>query len=982
MSGLTGVNAQKIIPSDLKKEFSDPPMKSWPKTYWWWINGNIDTVRIKEEIISMKNAGLSGFDIFEIGVPKWAPEGTKVPPGEITFMGDDFLHAVKIALDEAGKLDMEVGLNMASSWNAGGSWITPEYAAKSIYFSKVEFNKKGMKLPFPKLVRTVIKGKIVLEEDQKELDIEKNKQGKPVYFREVAVLALPKGTSSKKDAFENVIDVTEYFDPKTERLNWEAPQGKFEIFRYICSNSGEKLKLPSENSDGLIVDHFDADATAFHFNHIIDRLKTILGDDFSKSSLKSLYLASYEALGTVWTETLPEKFKELNGYGIEKYLPVLFNDEAFAGPSPGNLQRDFQFTLSELMIDNFYRKAKEVANSHGLKINSESGGPGFPLHNVPVEPLKSLGVMDLPRGEFWINHTRFNDDGIDILRVVKEVSSASHIYGNGVVEEEAFTSFQHWQEGPFEMKPMGDRAFCEGMNKVVVHGSTHNSRGSGNPGWVYHAGTHYNDKRVWWPKVKPFNQYLSRISNVMQKTDFTADVLYFYGSAVPNFTGSKNSRFYVGTGFDYEVVNSEILMRTTVEKGQLVLPTGAKFKMLALAPEEEIMPEILDKLKQLAAKGAKIVSEKPKSLIDRSTVSSPNLTTSDIDELWADLTNSPDKAMSIKGKVFSGISSKELLRQMDVSPDFTYDDTGFNILDYIHYSRNGSDYYFVRNTTDQWVSRNCTFRQEGKTPEIWDPLTGNINEVTIFRSNGRGIQLPLTLAPYGSAFVVFSKGGTSSGTYTNISTISQDPPLLNYTENGTMILDQGDFTLEQGDKKTFITNRIKEQPLSGAWELFFPNVQDAPERVVLPALIPWSESEIEGIKYFSGTAKYVKTFTYAINSSTAENQRIFLELGELSNIGEVWLNGQNLGVSWTKPHRFDVTKLIKPGENLLEIEIANTWSNRLKGDAITGKNFTNTNIQSTSINGLNKIKVPWKEVPLMGSGLKGPVKLIFLSTIK
>jgi len=126
----------------------------------------------------------------------------------------------------------------------------------------------------------------------------------------------------------------------------------------------------------------------------------------------------------------------------------------------------------------------------------------------------------------------------------------------------------------------------------------------------------------------------------------------------------------------------------------------------------------------------------------------------------------------------------------------------------------------------------------------------------------------------------------------------------------------------------------------------------------------------------------VKTFTYAINSSTAENQRIFLELGELSNIGEVWLNGQNLGVSWTKPHRFDVTKLIKPGENLLEIEIANTWSNRLKGDAITGKNFTNTNIQSTSINGLNKIKVPWKEVPLMGSGLKGPVKLIFLSTIK
>jgi len=197
-----------------------------------------------------------------------------------------------------------------------------------------------------------------------------------------------------------------------------------------------------------------------------------------------------------------------------------------------------------------------------------------------------------------------------------------------------------------------------------------------------------------------------------------------------------------------------------------------------------------------------------------------------------------------------------------------------------------------------------------------------------------------------------------------------------------MVMVPGVFAVEKDKKKINISNRIKEQPLVGAWELLFPNVQDAPERVVLPALIPWSESEIEGIKYFSGTAKYVKTFPYEINSSTAEDQKIFLDLGELSNVGKVWLNGRNLGVTWTKPYRFEVTNLIKPGENLLEIEIANTWSNRLKGDAITGKRFTKTNIKSTAINGLNKIRVPWDEVPLLESGLKGPVKLIFLNIIK
>ena len=95
---------------------------------------------------------------------------------------------------------------------------------------------------------------------------------------------------------------------------------------------------------------------------------------------------------------------------------------------------------------------------------------------------------------------------MDVLWLVKEVAAASHIYQRGIVEEEAFTSFHHWQEGPFDLKPLANRAFCEGMNRAVVHGFSHNPPGMGFPGIVYHAGTHYNDKRVWWPKIKPFKR--------------------------------------------------------------------------------------------------------------------------------------------------------------------------------------------------------------------------------------------------------------------------------------------------------------------------------------------------------------------------------------------------------------------------------------------------------------------------------------------
>ena len=662
-----------ILYDSLSAGFKDPPAKARPFVYHWWLGGNVDTARLKEEIIALHKAGIGGFTIFEIGTA----DTVLCKPGP-AFLGKESLEVIKYAVTLAGNLGMEVGLNTASSWNAGGAWIPPEHAAKSIYYSKHKITGETdkIKLPFPEIPRTDPWGKPRL--------IQFGADGKPVFKKEIAVLAVPSAIKKTYLDTARIINVTQYFNPETEILSWKAPPGDWEILRYVCSNSGENLRLPSPNSAGPVLDHYDAAAAEYHFMYIIERLQSVLGD-LAGTALKSLYMASYEAKGFAWTTTIPPVFKEINGYDIDKLLPALFNDNAFAPEVMRDFKADFQKTLSDLMINNFYKKSKEICNRHGLKTNSESGGPGLPLHNVPVEPIKALGSLDIPRGEFWINHNRLNEKGIDILRVVKEVSAASHIYNLGVVEMEAFTTFQHWQEGPYEMKPSGDRAFCEGMNKVVIHGSTHNPAGIGYPGIVYLAGTHFNDKRVWWPKIKPFTDYLSRVSHILQETDFFADVLFYYGDTIPNYGGHKNSRFTVGPGYDYEIVNTEILMETTVKDGKLVLPRSrAHFSLLVLADEYEINPEVLAKLKELNRKGAVIIGSKPGGVAVRGGKHDISDAEDIIDKLWAGPKRRKEDQPGKGGRISEDIKASEMLAAMNILPDFSYSDMDLFTIDYIH----------------------------------------------------------------------------------------------------------------------------------------------------------------------------------------------------------------------------------------------------------------------------------------------------------
>ncbi|MEX0929394.1 MAG: glycosyl hydrolase [Balneolales bacterium] len=966
--------------SVLQNGFVNPPDEAKVKTYWWWLHGSADRVRIREELEAFRAAGISAVDIFDIGTPDHSDTRGIIEAGP-AFMDDEYLANIAYAVEVAGELGMKIGLNLSSSWNAGGEWITPEHASKSLYYSKARVsgsaNSQEIEIPFP----------LLREEDDagRNIIIEYEESGRPGYYREVAVVAVPVHDGVAYPDTSRIRNITEHLNSRTNLLNWNPPEGEWEIYRYIVANSGRQVVLPSEHSGGPILDHLDADAMGFHVNYFIDRLATVI-DDIEASALTYLYLASYEARGFIWTTKLPETFKKMHGYDIFKFIPALHIQDAYvasAYPEDDVAKRfiyDFNKTVSDMMVQNHYQKGSEVAHTVGLKLISESGGPGLPLHNTPVDALGALGALDIPRGEFWYEHSRWTEedvrfaigDSLDLLRMVKGPAAAANIYKKDQVEMEAFTSWHHWQTGPFDIKPVGDRAFAEGMNRVTVHGASHNPTGTGYPGIAYHAGTHYNDKLAWWPKIRPFNDYLGRISHMLQEGSFYSDVIYYQGDQAPNIVRVKNQDFSVGPGYDYEVINTDILLRElSVDDGFLELPDVGRYRVLVLDPSDQIHPEVLEKLGDLADQGAVILGDKPdsKTGLGYHDWDGGRLQRA-ISQSWRSVTaQSATREDLSGGNILEGLTALEALEIFQVKPDIAYPGQLLNgPLDYIHYNKGATDFYFVRNTTGEWLTKRVRFRQRNKVPELWDPVTGKQHRLPVYHKLESQTEIPLTFKPYDAYFIVFREGDEEPVWETMVNSRG-DVPAYDRTGGGYVFRNADTVRFKKNEHTLEISSAFQSFPIEGDWQVDFPENRGAPSQAVFPDLQSWTQSEKDGIKYFSGVATYQKTFSLPVDPDTlSDDYRIYLNLGSLEKVADAWINGEALGISWAKPHEYDVTGHVKRGDNDLTLEIANVWANRVIGDAKTGQNFTTTNI--TNVRG-----TPWVDVPLVSSGLLGPVHI-------
>ena len=900
----------------LSDEFKSPPMSYRPGAFWCWLNGNMSEASITRDLEAMKSKGINRAEIWDVAAvrnPAFIPAGG-------AFLGDESVRLIKHAISEGKRLKMSIGIVASSGWNAGGSWVTPEWASKNLYFSKVEVagpRVLSIDLPFPKFP----KGCPMKDGDT------------PVFYKDVSVLAIPYSAEMKIDNVSRIISLKPFF--KDGRLKWEVPEGKWSILRFVCSNNGQQLIVPSPNSNGLFIDFFDPEATKRHLKHFMNRLG-VTPENSAEAGLAYFEFDSMElAEGTPWTDSFPSIFMERRGYDMENYLPVLAgwdiekNSEQF--------KYDFRQTVSDQLIYSHYQTGTEFLKKYNAELVSESGGPGAPVwETCPVDALKALGAVSVPRGEFWIKHRN--------MFLIKEVASASHIYGKKIVDAESFTTWRRWKDSPFDLKKVVDRAFCEGLNNITFHTFSSTNPEDGFPGRTYHAGYDMNPGTTWWAKSKPFMDYLSRCSYLLQQGLFVADACYFYGDQTPNFfplfhdVPEKPRVKGLGKGYDYDVVNTDVILnRMSVKDGRLVLPDGMSYAIMLL-PDQVHMPlEVLKKIDELVRAGATIVGPRPKTVPGLNNWEKENISLNQLSgELWG---ASDGKTIFEntcgKGRVIWGYSGDEVLQKKHIEPDFSF--TGPSEIDFIHRTTDLGEIYFLTNDREEPVTATCRFRVTEMYPEIWDASTGTISRVAGYSKEEGALSFKIGLPAHGSIFVVFNKNNRSK---------------LSVFDDNKL-------------------NVIKTE-ISVPWKVNFPPNWGAPPSAVFDRLISWTESANPGIKYFSGTATYQNSFHL---DGKSVRKKMILDLGGVRDVAEVFINGKSAGILWKKPYQVDISQLVQPGRNDLKIEIVNLWVNRMTGDMLSDPKdrFCKTN-QSYM-----KSEVwPGGDEPfrLQTAGLLGPVTLI------
>jgi hypothetical protein len=587
-----------------------------------------------------------------------------------------------------------------------------------------------------------------------------------------------------------VLDITPYMD-QNGRLIWDVPQGTWTVLRIGETTTGVMNHPAPDGGLGLECDKFSAAAYDFHFDHFFKDLLEALGP-LAARGLAGGLIDSYETGMQNWTEKFPQEFAKRRGYDLRKYLPAMTGRVVESREVSERFLWDIRRTCADLMGDNYYGRFAERCHQYKMKAYAE------PYSGGPFEELQSGAHLDVPMGEFWVGQGNNNYS-------VKLNGCIGHLFGKPVVGAESFTGdqrFAMWQNYPYQMKGQGDLMYTQGLNEYIFHRNAMQPHPSAVPGMTMGPWGWENDRtNSLYDGLAGWYQYAARTQNMLRQGTLIADLVYYAGVEVPVDTPvfPDHLKPTPPEGYYYDVANEgAILTRMTAQNGRIVLPDGLSYRVLILPEDKRLSLEVLRKVRDMVKEGVALVGPKPQ--VNPGLTGYPN-SDSELhqiaEEVWGNLNGTTVTEHTCgKGRVFWGLPLATVLDKLNIKPDCDVTSrSGDAPINFLHRRVGDAEVYFVANRRRRAEDVTCTFRVKGKQPELWNPETGEITPINIYRESEAGIRVPLQFTPSGSVFVVF-RSPVSAG------------HLQSIARNGTAIAPLEPFPKFQAGRQREVANEF------------------------------------------------------------------------------------------------------------------------------------------------------------------------------
>ena len=683
---------------------------------------------------------------------------------------------------------------------------------------------------------------------------------------------------------------------------WKVPEGRWRVYRFGVSLTGKKNHPAPPEATGLEVDKLDPKAWEAYFKEFF-RI-------YEGAPVQYVLTDSYEAGQMTWTRNMFQEFKNRRGYSLLPWLPALTGEILRSTEETEQFLFDWRRTLGELMAENYDRLgplARE-AGLNGRYAESHENG-----HVFVGDGMDLKRTADIPMSAIWMDNA---GDGSSIpmaMADIRESASVAHIFGQNIVAAESFTTSgrggKNYSYCPENMKNTADIALSCGLNRFVIHESSHQPDDTHKPGLdLIGYGQWFNRHDTWAEEARAWTDYLARSSYLLQQGRFKADILYYYGedNCVTGLFGKQLPD--IPAGYAYDFINPYGLQRYVFPiDGKLVTESGMSYGLLVLGPNCRTMSyALLERILYLAKAGIPVCGTLP----ERSAALTDHQEAFDV--LLAQLK-----------PLFLDMSVAEALKVKGIQPEFI----GPENWSYVHRETDREDIWWIRNFSGAQASEVILVRGGEGQPRVLDPVTGKARRINASTSSEGYRYFRLDMEANDAVFVIIPKAREEAVPVTH------------------------------ARKKPILT-------MEGSWKLFFESGLGAPSMAVFDHLMSYTESKIPAIRYYAGTVTYRKSFS--LKKKEMKDIGTFeIDLGSVKNLARVKVNGHDLGVVWKAPFRVEVpAEYLHPGSNDLEVKVINLWPNRIIGDlqpdAVLKWTYTASNWYTA-------------DSPLLPSGLLGPV---------